>query len=108
MTFDEFAASYTRHAPPPELSPPLEALWWAAHGDWEKAHALIQDAPGARAAWVHAHLHRVEGDDSNAAYWYRRAGRAAASCEPAAERRKIAEMLLQAESCIRDNGAAPP
>lgn len=45
-------------------------------GDWEGAHALVQGVDGAAAAWLHAHLHRVEGDEGNAAYWYRRAARA--------------------------------
>lgn len=56
----------------PALSPALRALWWEAQGDWDKAHELVQPDTDA-CAWVHAYLHRVEGDLSNAAYWYRRA-----------------------------------
>lgn len=52
-----------------------EALDRLDSGDWEGAHALAQDDPGAEAAWLHAHLHRIEGDQANAAYWYRRADR---------------------------------
>lgn len=52
-----------------------QALWHEAHGDWERAHGLAQDISGPEAAWVHAYLHRVEGDLSNADYWYRRAAR---------------------------------
>ena len=61
--------------PPAGLAPALAALWWAGKGEWDRAHDLVQDDPGRDAAWVHAYLHRVEGDLSNAAYWYRRAAR---------------------------------
>ena len=54
--------------------PPLAALWWAAKGNWDEAHKIVQDEETADAAWVHAYLHRVEGDLGNAGYWYRRAG----------------------------------
>ena len=53
----------------------LLALWKAGNGDWEGAHDIVQDDPGADAAWIHAYLHRAEGDPGNAAYWYRRAGK---------------------------------
>jgi hypothetical protein len=53
----------------------LLALWWDAKGDWERAHEVAQDVSGADGAWVHAYLHRKEGDLGNAAYWYRQAGR---------------------------------
>lgn len=66
----------TAGARPPEgLSGPLQALWHVAKGDWDKAHALVQDDESKAAAWVHAHLHRIEGDQSNADYWYARAGK---------------------------------
>lgn len=57
------------------LPPLLHALWYEAHGDWERAHSIAQDIESTDAAWVHAYLHRKEGDTSNAGYWYRRAGR---------------------------------
>jgi hypothetical protein len=61
---------------PPEGSTPLvQALWQTAHGGWDAAHEIVQADESADAAWVHAHLHRVEGDLSNAAYWYKRAGK---------------------------------
>ncbi len=53
----------------------LLALWWDAKGEWEQAHAVAQEVEGADGAWVHAYLHRKEGDLGNASYWYRRAGR---------------------------------
>jgi len=66
-------------APPGGLAAPLTALWWAAKGDWDKAHAIVMNEDGRDAAWVHAYLHRVEGDLGNARYWYRAAGRPAAT-----------------------------
>ncbi len=73
MDLSAFRASLNATTPPVELSTSLQALWWAAQGDWHRAHNLVQDDPGAEAAWVHAYLHRQEGDLGNAAYWYRRA-----------------------------------
>jgi len=57
------------------LPPLLAALWWEAQGDWDRAHRIAQDIDTAEGAWVHAYLHRQEGDLGNADYWYRRAGR---------------------------------
>ena len=57
------------------FSPPLQALWYDAHGDWDKAHDLTQDIETPAGAWVHAYLHHKEGDIFNADYWYRRAGK---------------------------------
>jgi hypothetical protein len=81
-------------AAPPRLAAPLRALWFAAKGDWDKAHALVMDAAGAEAAWVHAYLHRVEGDLDNARYWYRQAKRPSASGELDAEWDAIVAALL--------------
>ena len=75
MSPTEFKRSLTHQAPPPGLPPALAALWWAAKGDWDKAHALVMNDGSPDAAWVHAHLHRVEGDLDNARYWYAQAGR---------------------------------
>src|SRR5690242_18778884 len=75
MTMTAFKASLSGASPPSDVVAPLAALWWAGKGDWNKAHAIAQDDDGADAAWVHAYLHRVEGDLGNAGYWYRRAGK---------------------------------
>jgi hypothetical protein len=87
-------ASATGAAPPASLAPPVQALWWAAKGDWDRAHKLVQDDDGADAAWVHAYLHRVEGDLPNARYWYGTAGKPAATGALDAEWSAIAAALL--------------
>lgn len=77
MTYEEFSQSVTADkAPDEELPFALQALWWDAAGDWEKAHDLCQRERGRPGAWVHGYLHRKEGDLSNAGYWYGRAGKA--------------------------------
>lgn len=93
MQLSEFQASLKQPMPPTGLSPALQALWYAAKGDWERAHELTQ--PGGPALdWVHAYLHRVEGDLSNAAYWYRRAGKPSATQPLDAEWAELAAALL--------------
>lgn len=71
----------------------LQALVLLAAGDWDGAHAMVQDDPSVEAAWVHAHLHRVEGDLSNAGYWYRRARRPEATGSLEEEREEIRRAL---------------
>jgi len=90
----DFKASLSAAAPAPALSPPLAALWWAAKGDWNAAHSIVQDENTREAAWVHAYLHRVEGDLGNAGYWYRRAGQGVANDALDAEWERIASALL--------------
>ncbi len=73
---------------------PLAALWWAAKGDWDQAHEIVQDEDDADAAWVHAYLHRVEGDLGNAGYWYRRAGKPVATGPLETEWEQMVSALL--------------
>ena len=75
MNFQEFQASLSGDAPPSGLSSELQALWYEAKGDWDKAHSLVQNSALDEASWIHAYLHRKEGDRSNAQYWYRAAGK---------------------------------
>lgn len=94
MNVAAFIASLDGAAPAPELSAPLAGLWWAGKGDWDRAHQIVQDESGREAAWVHAYLHRVEGDLGNAGYWYRQAGQVAAKDSLEAEWQRIAATLL--------------
>jgi hypothetical protein len=75
MNLETFKASAAQNEPPANIPPALAALWWMKKGDWEKAHATAQDDHSKDGAWVHGHLHRVEGDLDNAAYWYGQSGR---------------------------------
>jgi hypothetical protein len=75
MTFDQFKESLSSDFPPGSISDYLKALWYDAKNDWEKAHNIIQDIEDKTASWIHAYLHRKEGDTGNADYWYHRAGR---------------------------------
>ncbi len=68
-----FYESLTEPLPPAHFSVLLKSLWYDKKGDWEKAHDLVDSLAGAEAAWVHAYLHRKEGDSWNADYWYGRA-----------------------------------
>ena len=70
-----FKNSLQEKTPPNNISPNLEALWYDGKGNWTKAHDIADGNPYLEANWVHAYLHRKEGDDWNANYWYRRAGK---------------------------------
>src|SRR5438132_14425271 len=75
MNLDEFRKSLSQPSPPPGLLHALAGLWWDAKGDWARAHESAQQDEGPDGSWVHAYLHRKEGDNGNAAYWYSRAGK---------------------------------
>jgi hypothetical protein len=94
MDFPAFKNSFAGGSTPKGLSAPLQALWWAGKGDWEKAHTIVMDDESAEAAWVHAYLHRVEGDLGNAGYWYRRAGKPAQTGALEPEWAAITQALL--------------
>ena len=98
MNLAEFCASLAAPEPPPGLAPALAALWRDARGDWDGAHNLAQADEGGDGAWVHAYLHRKEGDAGNAAYWYRRAGKPVARTTLAQEWDEIAKALLAGRS----------
>ena len=94
MTFDELRASIRKQRPPATLPPLLAALWWEAKGDWNQAHEIAQAEESADAAWIHAYLHRKEGDTANAAYWYNRAHQPRCSLPLDAEWEQITAALL--------------
>ena len=75
MNLTTFKSTLIDATPPDTLGGPLAALWLDANCDWPAAHRAVQDDDSSDGAWVHAYLHRKEGDASNAAYWYRRAGK---------------------------------
>ena len=95
MTRTEFDRSLSADTAPADgLDAPLAALWWAAKGEWDRAHRIVQDESSGDAAWVHAYLHRVEGDLSNARYWYGQAGQPVATDSVEAEWERIVSALL--------------
>jgi hypothetical protein len=94
MNIAAFKTTLTKSKPPADLAPALAALWWAAKGDWDKAHRIVMKEESRDAAWVHAYLHRVEGDLDNAGYWYRQARRAKASGPLEAEWDAIVAALI--------------
>lgn len=94
MDFTAFKASVQKDNPPAGVGRPLEALWHVAKGDWDRAHKLAQEEENETGAWVHAHLHRVEGDESNAGYWYKRANKPHSKATLEQEWREIVSALL--------------
>jgi hypothetical protein len=97
MTLAELQSSVQEASTPAAgLSPLLQALWHDARGDWDRAHTLAQEVETRDGAWVHAYLHRKEGDPDNARYWYRRAGRPESAAPLDEEWNEIAGALLGA------------
>jgi hypothetical protein len=94
MDLAHFRQSVADAAPPAAANSAIQALWWDAKGDWAKAHACAQAQADTTGAWVHAYLHRKEGDQSNAGYWYRRAGKSPATVSLDQEWDAIAAALL--------------
>lgn len=97
MDVTRFRQSVATAQPPAGLSQAVVALWWDAKGDWNKAHECAQAQDDKVGAWVHAYLHRKEGDPQNAGYWYRRAGKSPATVSLDQEWAAIAEALLASD-----------
>jgi hypothetical protein len=89
MTFEEFEA-----AEEGQLSGLLLALWFDRRGEWDRAHEVAQAIEDRDGSWVHAYLHRKQGDQGNAAYWYRQAGRPVATGPLTEESEAIVRELL--------------
>lgn len=96
MTLAQFIALAAERQPLDGLSPALLALWHDRRGDWEAAHRVAQDIDSPDGAWIHAYLHRKEGDAANAGYWYRRARQPVSRDSLEAEWAAIATTLLAA------------
>ena len=94
MTIEDFKATLRNEAESEGLSPALRAMWEAARGKWDAAHQIAQDIDDKTGAWIHAYLHRKEGDLANAGYWYRRAGQPIASDSLDEEWTRIVTALL--------------
>ena len=95
MTLEEFRQLIEKQESYPESLPKaLQALWYDKQGDWGKAHQIVQDANDTDSGWVHAYLHRKEGDMSNAGYWYRRTRQSEFQGELSQEWEQIAKNLL--------------
>ena len=95
MEFRTFKASIKHDAPPEGIERALQALWHQAKGDWHEAHRLAQAQDDETGAWVHAYLHRAEGDNANSGYWYRRAGKPHSSALLNEEWEEIVSALLR-------------
>jgi hypothetical protein len=97
MTVDQLRETTGQAQPPAGLPLLAEALWWQAHGDWPRAHRIVDALTTPDGMWVHAYLHRCEGDLGNAGYWYRQAHRPRSSQTLDEEWREIAGALLLAD-----------
>lgn len=94
MQLQEYIQSLELNEPPPQLSIHLLSLWYDAKGNWDKAHELINDLSDKNSCWVHAYLHRKEGDLGNAGYWYRNAGKQMPAVSLQQEWEQIVNALL--------------
>lgn len=96
ITIEEFKATLNNAHPPINLSPSLKALWHDGKGDWESSHNIAQDIHSREGSWIHAYLHRKEGDIGNASYWYSKAGRTMPKISLQDEWQSIVQELLKA------------
>jgi len=94
MTLTEFRDSLKQSSPPPELNNLLQSLWHDGKGDWETAHNVAQDINTREGSWIHAYLHRKEGDLGNASYWYHRANQPVSKKSLADEWEEIVKAFL--------------
>jgi hypothetical protein len=103
MTIDQFRQTLANQQPPEGVSEALRALWEDARGNWGSAHRIVQDITDDTGSWIHAYLHRKEGDVGNAGYWYRRAGKPVAHDDLEREWDRIVSSLLGAGSTALDD-----
>ena len=96
--YEAFKNALRDSEPPAPWNPAFQALWWDANGNWEQSHAIAQDLETSWGKWLHAYLHRKEGDNWNARYWYRQAGVAEPNQTLEEEFISLLESLLSAET----------
>ena len=97
MDIDSLKKSLVNNTPPSDISVYVKSLWYDAKNDWDQAHELIQDIPDKNASWIHAYLHRKEGDIGNADYWYAQAGKKRSSVSLSEEWEQIVSEFLKEE-----------
>ena len=102
MTLEEFRSTLEQATAPQKLSPALRAMWEDAKGNWHAAHSIVQEIEDETGAWIHAYLHRKEGDARNAGYWYRRSKQPVAGDTLEQEWSRIVSALLSAGPAILD------
>ena len=95
MDYTLFNHTLDMGSPPESFNEELKAMWWERKNYWDRGHEIVQNLPGKTAAWVHAYLHRKEGDLVNASYWYERAGKPVAEGDLNEEFREIVKILLE-------------
>lgn len=95
--FDAFVLSLGQEAPSPTATPLVQAVWLGLRGQWQAAHEIAQAREDTDSAWVHAWLHRIEGDLGNAQYWYRSARRETGTGDTRSEGLAIARALIQGD-----------
>ena len=103
MTLEEFRATLVQEKAPEGSSPALRAMWQDAKGNWNEAHAIAQEIEDKTGSWIHAYLHRKEGDLANAGYWYRRAGQSMEDGPLTAEWDRIVLNILGAGATVLDD-----
>ena len=103
MTIEQFRSTLAEHEANPGWPPALRAMWEDAKGNWNAAHAIAQESDGKTGSWIHAYLHRKEGDLANAGYWYRRAGQSMEDGPLTAEWDRIVLSILGAGAAVLDD-----
>ena len=101
MNLKDFKSSIASRRMPEKMSEELKAMWHDGAGEWDRAHDIAQEISGAEGSWVHAYLHRKEGDQSNASYWYSRAGQPVCKTSLDEEWADITTALLQRHPGVR-------
>jgi hypothetical protein len=95
MKLEKFLETISGSEPPAEINDHLKALWYDKKGDWESAHSIVQILNDKNAEWIHAYLHRKEGDPYNASYWYRKANKSKPDISLDEEWENLADLFLR-------------